>query len=63
MKKKEMQKPESERKPIIRTSKFVKAMRNWYLACDGHGYTPRQRIHMLQDPSDLLSKDVNFTQF
>ena len=60
---KEMQKPESERKPIIRTSKFVKAMRIWYLACDGLSYNPRQRIHMMQDLYDLLTKDVDFTQF
>ena len=62
-KKKEMQKLESERKPIIRTLKFVKAMRNWYFACDTHGYTPRQRIQMMQDLYDLLTKDVYFTQF
>ena len=57
---KEMQKPECERKQIVRTSKFVKVMRNWYLAC---GYTPRQRVHMMQDLYDLLMKDVDFTQY
>ena len=62
-KKQEMQKPESERQPIIRTSKFGKAMRNWYLACNAHGYTPRQRVHMMQDLYDLLTRDVDFTQF
>ena len=48
---------------MIKTSKFVKAMRNWYLACDACGYTPRQRMHMMQDLYDLLMKDVDFTQY
>ena len=61
--KKEMQKPECERRQLVRTSKFVKAMRNWYLACDACGYTPRQRVHMMQDLYDLLMKDVDFTQY
>ena len=61
--KKEMQKPECERRQLVRTSKFVKAMRNWYLACDAHGYKPRQRVHMMQDLYDLLMKDVDFTQY
>ena len=59
-----MQKPECEIRPIIiKTSKFVRVMRNWYLACDAHGYTPRQRVHMMQNLYDLLTKDVDFTQY
>ena len=61
--KKEMQKPKSERRQIVRTSKFVKVMRNWCLACDACGYTPRQRVHMMRDLYDLLMKDVDFTQY
>ena len=48
---------------VIKTSQFVKGIRNWYNACDARGYTPAGRINMMQDFYDLLTRDVDFSEY
>ena len=42
-------KPAKYRKAVKKTSRFVKCMQNFYLACHARGYSPQERLHMLQD--------------
>ena len=48
---------------VVKTSQFVKGIRNWYNACDARGYTPAERINMMQDFYDLLTNDVDFSEY
>ena len=59
----ENEKDPRHRQPIVHSSYFVKCIRNWYFTCDSRGYTPVQRIEMLQEFYDLLTKDVDFSSF
>ena len=61
--KKELLKPEKYKRKVKKTSRFVKCMRNFYLACDARGYSPGERLRMLKDMYDLLTKDVDFEQY
>ena len=56
-------KPVHLRKKVVRSSKFVRGIRNWYLACDAHGYTPIERIKMLQEFYNLLMENVDFSSY
>ena len=46
---------------VVKTSQFVKGIWNRYNACDTIGYTPAERINMMQDFYDLLTCDVDFS--
>ena len=59
--KKEQLKPEKYKSKVKKTSRFVKCMCNFYLACDPRGYSPGERLRMLQDMYDL-TEDVDFEQ-
>ena len=61
--KKEQLKPEKYKRKVKKTSRFVKCMCNFYLACDTRGYSPGERLCMLQDMYDLLTEDVDFEQY
>ena len=59
----ENEKDPAYRKKIVCSSYFVKCICYWYFACDSRGYTPIQRIEMLQEFYDLLTNDVDFSSF
>ena len=62
----EAKKLQSNSKPssnVVKTSQFVKGIRNWYNACDARGYTPAERINMMQDFYDVLTHDVDFSEY
>ena len=59
----EMKKPAKHQKCVIRTSQFVKCMRQWYEACDGRGLSPDTRLNMFQNMYDLLTEGVNFAMY
>ena len=59
----ENEKDPAYRNKIVYSSYFVKCIHNWYFACDPRGYTPIQRIEMLQEFHDLLTNDVDFGSF
>ena len=50
---KEKLKPEEDRKAVKKTPRFVKCLKNFYLACDARGYSPQERLRILQDMYDL----------
>ena len=60
---KENGKPRDLHQKVVKSSRFVRCIRNWYLACDAHGYTPIERITMLQEFFDLLTENVDFSSY
>ena len=59
----ENEKDPAYRKKIVCSTYFVKSICNWYFASDSRGYTPIQKIEMLQEFHDLLTNDVDFSSF
>ena len=60
---KENLKPAHLRQKLVKSSQFVRAIRNLYLACDARGYSPIERIEMLQELYDLLTDKVDFSSY
>ena len=59
----ESKKPVHLRKKVTMSSDFVRGIRDWYLACDARGYTPQQRIEMLQNFYDMLTENYPLEEF
>ena len=60
---KENAKPRNIYQKVVKSSKFMRCIRNWYLACDAHGYTPIERITMLQEFFNLFTENVDFSSY
>ena len=58
---KENAKPRNIHHKVVKS--FVRCIRNWYLACDACGYTPIERITMLQEFFDLLTENVDVSSY
>ena len=59
----ENQKPPEDRKKVVRTSYFVKCIREWYEACNSRGLSPHTRIERLHAFDKLLRQNVDFSSF
>ena len=59
----ESQKDPNERKRVVKTSYFVKCIREWYEACDSQGLNPHTRIECLHAFDKLLRQNVDFSSF
>ena len=57
------QKDPNERKRVVKTSYFVKCIREWYEACESQGLNPHTRIERLHAFDKLLRQNVGFTSF
>ena len=59
----ESQKDHKDRKKVVKTSYFVKCIREWYEACDCRGLDPHTRIKRLHAFDKLLRQNVDFSSF
>ena len=59
----ELKKPEKECKKIVKSSKFINGIWNWYHACDKCGLTPEERLCKMQHFFDILTNNVSFDEY
>ena len=59
----ESQKPVEDRQKVVKTSYFVKCVREWYEACDSTGLSPDSQIKRLNNFDKLFQQNVDFSSF